>query len=94
LIIGGPPEFFAREDGIAGLQKTYGGFKFKEQKQLDPGLRYTALQNGEIDVVVAFSTDGQLGSPDLVLLQDDKTFYPVYQVAPVIRHAGRGLPLL
>ena len=85
LIIGGPPEFFAREDGLPGLQKAYGGFKFKATKQLDAGLRYPALQQGQIDVVRAFSTDGQLSSPDLVLLKDDKTYYPIYQVAPVVR---------
>lgn len=85
LIIGGPPEFFAREDGLPGLQQAYGGFKFKEEKQLDAGLRYPALEQGQIDVVRAFSTDGQLGSPDLVLLKDDKTYYPIYQVAPVVR---------
>jgi osmoprotectant transport system substrate-binding protein len=85
LIVGGPPEFYAREDGLPGLQKAYGGFKFKETKQLDAGLRYPALQGGEIDVVRAFSTDGQLGSPDLLLIKDDKNYYPIYQVAPVVR---------
>lgn len=85
LVVGGPPEFFAREDGLPGLQKAYGGFKFKENKQLDAGLRYPALEKGEIDVVRAFSTDGQLGSPDLLLLKDDKNYYPIYQVAPVVR---------
>ncbi|HEX6292508.1 MAG TPA: glycine betaine ABC transporter substrate-binding protein [Herpetosiphonaceae bacterium] len=85
LVLGGPAEFFEREDGVKGLQKAYGGFEFKENKQLDPSLRYSALQNGDIDVVVAFSTDGEIGGLDLALLQDDKQFYPPYQVAPVIR---------
>ncbi len=85
LVIGGPPELFERPDGLPGLQKAYGGFNFKEKKQLDAGLRYPALQSGQVDVIRAFSTDGQLGSPDLVVLQDDKHFYPIYQIAPVIR---------
>jgi osmoprotectant transport system substrate-binding protein len=85
LILGGPPEFFEREDGVKGLQKAYGGFQFKDNKQFDPALRYGALQSGEIDVVVAFSTDGEIGGLDLALLEDDKQFYPPYQVAPVIR---------
>lgn len=85
LILGGPAEFFEREDGVKGLQGAYGGFQFKDNKQLDPSLRYGALQNGEIDVVVAFSTDGEIGGLDLTLLEDDKQFYPPYQVAPVIR---------
>ena len=85
LILGGPPEFLEREDGLPALQAEYGGFEFKDRKQLNPGLRYEALNNGQIDVVVAFGTDGQIGGFDLVLLEDDKDFYPPYQVAPVIR---------
>lgn len=86
VVLGGPAEFFEREDGVKGLQNAYGGFEFKDTKQLDPGLRYQALQDGQIDVVVAFGTDGQIGGYDLQLLEDDKKFYPPYQVAPVIRN--------
>ncbi len=86
LILGGPAEFIEREDGIKGLQQAYGGFEFKEIKQLGTGsLRYQALLDGEIDVVVAFGTDGAIGGNNLVVLQDDKVFYPIYNVAPVIR---------
>jgi len=73
LILGGPAEFFEREDGVKGLQGAYGGFQFKDNKQLDPSLRYGAL------------TAGEIGGLDLALLEDDKQFYPPYQVAPVIR---------
>jgi osmoprotectant transport system substrate-binding protein len=86
LRLGGPAEFAEREDGIKGLRRAYGGFEFKEFKQLGTGsLRYEALQNGQVDVVVAFSTDGQISGLGLVLLQDDQRFYPAYQAAPVIR---------
>ncbi|MGE5221333.1 MAG: glycine betaine ABC transporter substrate-binding protein, partial [Omnitrophica WOR_2 bacterium] len=86
LVLGGPAEFIEREDGLKGLQKAYGGFQFKEVKQLGTGsLRYSALLSGQIDVVVAFSTDGQINGNHLVLLKDDKNFYPVYQIAPVVR---------
>ncbi len=86
LVLGGPAEFIDREDGLPGLQAAYGGFQFKDVKQLDTGnLRYLALLDRQIDVVVAFSTDGQIISDHLVLLQDDKHYYPVYQAAPVIR---------
>lgn len=84
LVLGGPPEFLGRED-TKGLQTAYGGFEFKDVKQLDPGLRYQALQDGQVDAVVAFSTDGQIGGFGLAALQDDKKFYPIYQSAPVIR---------
>lgn len=86
LRLGGPAEFAEREDGIKGLQNAYGGFQFKEYRQLGTGsLRYEALKNGQVDVVVAFGTDGQISGMGLVLLKDDKGFYPVYQAAPVVR---------
>ncbi len=86
LVLGGPAEFLAREDGLPGLQKAYGGFQFKDVKQLGTGsLRYQALLDGQIDVVVAFGTDGQIQGNHLVLLKDDKTFYPIYNIAPVVR---------
>ncbi len=86
LRFGGPAEFAEREDGIKGLAKTYGGFVPKELKQLGTGpLRYDALKNGDIDVVVVFTTDARIASDKLVVLQDDKTFYPIYNIAPVVR---------
>jgi osmoprotectant transport system substrate-binding protein len=86
LVLGGPAEFIEREDGLRALQQTYGGFQFQEVRQLGTGsLRYQALVDGQIDVVVAFGTDGQIDGLNLVLLEDDQDLYPVYQVAPVVR---------
>ncbi|HVN54369.1 MAG TPA: glycine betaine ABC transporter substrate-binding protein [Anaerolineaceae bacterium] len=86
LVLGGPAEFLEREDGIKGLQGAYGGFQFKDTKQLGTGsLRYQALLDGQIDVVVAFGTDGQINGYTLALLKDDKNFYPIYNIAPVVR---------
>ncbi len=86
LVLGGPAEFLEREDGLKALQKAYGGFQFKDTRQLGTGsLRYQALLDGQIDVVVAFGTDGQIKGDNLTLLKDDKTLYPIYNVAPVIR---------
>ena len=85
LSIGAPPEFFEREDGLPGVQGAYGGFEFAEKRQLDPGLRYEALVNGDVDVVLAFGTDGQISGFDLVLLEDDQNFFTPYPVAPIVR---------
>lgn len=86
LMLGGPAEFLEREDGIKGLQEAYGGFEFKEVKQLGTGsLRYQALMDGQVDVVVAFGTDGAIKGNDLVVLVDDQVFYPIYNIAPVVR---------
>jgi osmoprotectant transport system substrate-binding protein len=87
LRLGSIPEFTKREDGLPGLQKAYGGFRFKDVKLFDIGLKYTALLSGNVDVVVAFGTDGQIAANDLVVFSDDKHFWPVYNVAPVVRKA-------
>ena len=81
------PEFVARADALPGLQKFYGGFKFQDVKTYEIGLQYTALQNGSADVATAFTTDAQIAVNDLVVLRDDKHFWPAYNVAPVVRNA-------
>ena len=85
LVLGGPPEFFERPDGVRGLQTAYGGFQFEENRQLTPALRYPELEGGNVDVIVAFTTDGQLTDEQFLVLEDDKQFYPPYQVAPIVR---------
>ena len=87
LRLGGPAEFPERGD-TKNLEQVYGTqiSQFKEFKQLGTGsLRYDALQNGEVDVIVAFGTDGRIKGDNLVVLQDDKGAYPIYQIAPVVR---------
>ena len=79
------PEFTERPDGLPGLQKAYGGFKFASIRYIAIGLKYKALLDGDVDVAVAFSTDGQIDAFHLVVLEDDKHFWPPYQVAPVLR---------
>jgi len=87
LRLGSIPEFIKRPDALPGLQKAYGGFVFKDIKLFDIGLKYKALLSGAVDVVVAFTTEGALSANDLVVLVDDKHFWPTYQVAPVIRQS-------
>lgn len=81
-------EFLARPDGLPGLQKFYGGFVFKSVHTYDIGLKYDALLHGDADVATAFTTDGQIGADNLVLLEDDKRFWPGYHVAPIVRDAA------
>lgn len=85
LVMIGPPEFAEREDGLPGLKAAYGNFELKEYKAVDAGLRYKGLVDGEADVVVAFGTDGEISAYDLLVLEDDQTLFPPYQVAPVVR---------
>ena len=81
-------------DGLGSLQKTYGGFQFKQPyiTIADLNAKYSALTSGKADAGVAFTTDGILSSksPDgqkLVLLQDDKFNFLPYQFAPVVRQS-------
>lgn len=85
LRLGAVPEFAKRSDGLPGLQHAYGGFNFKQTRLVDFGLKYKALLDGDVDIVVAFGTDGAIVADDLVVMDDDKHFFPPYQVAPVIR---------
>ncbi len=87
LRLGTVPEFLSRSDGLPGLRKRYGGFTFKDTKIVDNGLKYQALQHGDVDVVIAFSTEGQIKADSLVVLEDNKHLFPPYQVAPVVRKA-------
>ncbi|MCS5421756.1 MULTISPECIES: glycine betaine ABC transporter substrate-binding protein [Psychrilyobacter] len=84
LVIGATMEFLEREDGMLGLKKVYPGMEFKNEKGLDGGLRYTAIKDGVIDAADAFSTDGKLIAYNLVILEDDKNFFPPYYVAPLL----------
>jgi osmoprotectant transport system substrate-binding protein len=87
LRLGAIPEFTNRADGLPGLQKAYGGFRFASVKLFEIGLKYKALETGQVDVVVAFGTDGQIEVDRLLVFEDDKHFWPTYQVAPVVRAA-------
>lgn len=79
-------EFTKREDGLLGLQKTY-GFKAGRAniRPIEIGLVYPALGNGDVDVAVVGATDGRVAAMKLVLLKDDKNFFPNYAMVPVVR---------
>ncbi len=77
-------EFLAREDGLPGIKKHYKDFKFKEELGIDPGLRYETIKSGQTDIIDAFSTDGKILEYDLVIMEDDKNFFPPYYVAPIM----------
>ncbi len=79
-------EFWERPDGIKKLMKVY-GFRVpaSQIKKMDPGITYMALKNGQVDVAMGFATDGRIASFGLVNMVDDKSFFPVYNPAPVIR---------
>ena len=79
------PEFVTRADALPGLKKFYGGFAFKDVRTYEIGLQYDALEHGDADVATAFTTDSQIDTNHLLLLRDDKEFWPPYNIAPVAR---------
>lgn len=84
LTIGATLEFLNREDGIIGLEKHY-GFTFGNQIGINGANKYLAIDNGETDITDAFSTDGLLKKFNLVMLDDDKNFFPPYYAVPILR---------
>lgn len=84
LVFGAEYDFFEREDGYNALCDAY-GLTFKKTVDMDIGLKYQAINQGEIDVMVIFTTDGQLSVSDVTVLEDDKNFYPSYLCGNVIR---------
>ena len=78
-------EFVNREDGLAGLNKVY-GLNFSDVIAIDGSPRYTALMNDNSQVIDAFTTDGLLRKFGLVVLEDDKNFFPPYYAVPIIRN--------
>jgi osmoprotectant transport system substrate-binding protein len=79
-------EFYARPDGLAPLQQTY-GFEFGRENvvRMDTGLVYQALKDKQVDVGLVFATDGRIPAFDFVALADDKGFFPSYALTPVVR---------
>lgn len=86
LTLASNAEFYARDDGLRPMQEAY-GFRFPRAnvKRMDSGLTYNALRDGKVDVALVFATDGRNGAFDFEVLDDDKQFFPVYQLAPVVR---------
>ena len=84
LVFGANYDFFERLDGFDALCQAY-GLKFKDTVDMEMGLKYDAIRQKEIDVVNAFTTDGQLSSSNVTVLADDKGFYPSYMCGFVVR---------
>ncbi|MGB8540115.1 MAG: glycine betaine ABC transporter substrate-binding protein [Candidatus Acidiferrales bacterium] len=78
-------EFMERPDGYEGLAKVY-GLKFNTPPRIfDLGLLYRALLSGQVDIVAGNSTDGLISARDLVILEDDKHYFPPYEAVPIVR---------
>ena len=77
------PDFIGREDGLPGLGRAY-GLGFREVRALLPALKYQALAAGQVDVIDGYATDGLIARYDLVVLEDDRGFFPPYEAAALV----------
>jgi osmoprotectant transport system substrate-binding protein len=86
LVFGGPPECPERPLCLIGLKDTY-GIEFKEFRALDVGgpLTVAALDGGEIDVGLLFSTSSVIKDRDFVVLDDDKNLQASDHITPLVR---------
>jgi osmoprotectant transport system substrate-binding protein len=85
-------EFASRNDGLEPLLEAYGiplgdpdGVPRDNLRVLDTGAIYTATDAGACNFGEIFTTDGRLKALDLTVLQDDRAFFPAYNVAPVVQ---------
>lgn len=76
-------EVLERRDGWPGLQDVY-GFDWTPDG-IEHALAYQAIADGAIDLTDAYSTDGELARYRLVVLEDDRGFFPSYYAVPLVR---------
>lgn len=83
LVGGFSPDFMGRADGLPGLHDAY-GLEMKSVRSLYQAVKYQALAQGEVDVIDGYGTDGRIERYDLVVLEDDRGFFPPYDAAPLV----------
>jgi osmoprotectant transport system permease protein len=83
FLAGFTPEFMGREDGYLGLKSKYG--LDIPTVVISDAVMYNAIYEKKLDVISGYSTDGRLKAFDLITLEDDKTIFPPYYCAPLIR---------
>ncbi len=92
FVAGFTPDFIGRPDGLPGLERVY-GFAPADIRSLLPAIKYQALAAGEVDVIDGYSTDGLISRYDLVVLEDDRNFFPPYEAAALLNgEFGRAFP--
>ncbi|MDE4084744.1 glycine betaine ABC transporter substrate-binding protein [Planococcus maritimus] len=85
MTFGAPHPFYERQgDGYDDMVATY-PFEFSATESFDPAIMYEAVENGDVDVIPAFTTDSRIALFDLKTTEDDQSFFPKYDAVPVVR---------
>jgi len=89
FVIGGPPEFPTRADGIPGLKKIY-GLTFKSFSPLDESgpITVAALQSGKVQAADLFTTSPQIVTDHFVSLADPKNLFAAQNITPLVYKSG------
>ena len=78
-------EFLERADGFPGLSKTYGLQFAAPPTVMDLGLLYRALEARQVDIIAGSNTDGLIAALGLVVLEDDRHYFPPYDAVTIVR---------
>ena len=81
-------EFLGRKDGWPGLKAAYKMLQ-KDPRGLDHGLAYEALAKGDVEVIDIYSTDAKIERYDILVLEDDRAFFPRYDAVILYRAEAR-----
>lgn len=84
IVFGGNYDYMEREDGYPLLCSAY-GMEFKDTVDMDIALKYKAMEQKEMDVTNAFTTDAMLSVADVKILEDDRHFFTTYYCGTVAR---------
>ena len=77
--------FFERADGMRGMMDHYGFAEMPESLEVEVDMVFQVMEAGEADVAVGNSTDGRVAKLDLLVLEDDRAWFPPYESALVYR---------
>ena len=87
-------EFMNRGDGWPGLVAAY-GYAPSSVRAMDHGLAYRALASGAVDVIDLYTTDAEIRNYRIVVLDDDRRYFPSYQAVWLYRlDAAQRTPML
>jgi osmoprotectant transport system permease protein len=84
LKVGVSHEFLGRQDGWQPLAAKY-GLNMPNVSGIDHSLAYLALKNGQIDLTEAYTTDAEIAEYKLLVLEDDRNYFPKYHAVFVYR---------
>ena len=77
-------EFLERPDGLPGLARAYNLQFPLPPRVMDLGLLYRAISSRQVDVIAGSNTDGLIAALGLVVLEDDRNYFPPYDAVPIL----------